>query len=455
MGQAHTQQSREGETMQLAAFVAELSFDDLTEEAVESSRKALVDMLASAYAGIPTDPGKRMLEYVAGHEGTESTVIGSGKRSRAQSAALANGTLAHALDVDDGHRSAAGHPGSAIIPAALAVAEKQGATGEELITAIVVGYEGMVTTAKAVQTSHRERGFHGTATCGCIGAAAAVSSLLGLDTTQTAHALGLGGTQAGGLFEFLEKGSMSKRFHPGRAALAGILAGELASIGFDGPDTIIEGKDGFARAFADEYDLSHFKTLGDPYAVTENYLKPFPCCRHIHGPIEAAQAIRSEGVNPENIASVRVETYGAAAHHDKTDVQNLLDTQMSIPYGVAIAFITGEATLDQFDPSNAKRPEIQELVEKVSVVQTEDMESIYPETRPARLVVTLGTDETYEEMVKYPLGAAENPLSREQLEKKFYDITEASLSRDQQETVVKNAFSITEYDSVVSFTADL
>lgn len=455
MGQNTQQRHEDGETVRLAKFCTGLEYESLDDEVIEAAKKALVDTLAAAYAGIDTEPGERILGYVDQYDSGEATVIGNGSAPPAQFAALANGTLAHALDVDDGHRSAAGHPGSAVIPAALAIAEKTNASGTELITAIVAGYEGMVQTAKSVQTSHRERGFHATATCGCFGAAAAVSCILDLDETETAHAIGLAGTQAGGLFEFLEKGSMAKRFHPGRAAMAGILAGELAATGFDGPDTIIEGKDGFAKAFTDEYDLEPFENLGDPFSVTENYLKPFPCCRHIHGPIEAIQTIRDEGVTAADVDSIRVETYGTASHHDKKAVENLLDTQMSIPYGVAVALVTGSAKLAQFDPSNADNPEINALVDKVDVVKTDEMEAIYPETRPARVVVTLHSGEQYEELVKYPLGAAEKPLSREQIEEKFHDITGAALSETQRETIIENGFSITEYDSVATFTEHL
>jgi 2-methylcitrate dehydratase PrpD len=445
-----------GETLRLAKFCAELEYDDLDDDVVNSVEKAVVDALASGYAGIDTEAGRPIRRYVAGlgAEGS-GTILGERVGALPHFAALANGTMMHALDVDDGHRVAAGHPGSAVVPAVLAVAEDVGASGADVVVAVAAGYEAMAKTAMSVQTSHRERGFHGTATTGCIGASAAVGRLYGLDTDEMADAIGLGGTQAGGLFEFLAQGSMSKRFHPGRAAMAGVLAGGLAAEGFDGPATIIEGEDGFARAFADEYDLSPFEDLGDPFEVTQNYLKPYPCCRHIHGPIEAVFAVRESGVAAEDVESVRVETYQAAAHHDNEDVENLLDAQMSIPYGVAIGFVEGDASLAEFEPPRTDDPEIRRLVSATEVVQTEEMEERYPETRPARVVVRTADGDEHVEVVEYPTGCAENPMSEAELREKFADLSADHLTDDERAAVLDAAFSLASVDDAASFTAHL
>ncbi|MFB6070149.1 MAG: MmgE/PrpD family protein [Halanaeroarchaeum sp.] len=423
-------------TARIAAFVSDRAAADLDGEVIEATRRSILDTLAATYAGSRAQAGERMLEYATDAPSGGGTIVGAETEIAPEFAALVNGTTAHALDVDDGHRTASAHPGSAVVPAALGVAEREGASGEDLITAVAVGYEAMLTTASAVQTSHRERGFHATATTGCFGAAAAVASLLDLDERRSAHALGLAGTQAGGLFEFLEKGSMAKRFHPGRAAMAGVLAGDLAAVGFDGPDTIIEGEDGFATAFADDYDFAPYDDLGDPWAVTERYLKPYPSCRHAHAPIEAAFELRNRGVEPAAIDEVRVETYRSAAHHDKQAVETLLDAQMSIPFAVAVALATGEAKLAQFDPDLMDDDTIRELVEAVTVVETEEMESSYPATRPARVVAETTDGDTQEATVRYPTGSPESPMSWVGLQEKFHDLAGTSLDEAPRERVV-------------------
>lgn len=439
-------------TMQLARFVAALEYRDLDPTITTATKDAILDTLGACYAGTMTDAGSRILEYVATFDGDAATVVDQRDSSIAHMAALANGTTAHALDVDDGHREASAHPGSAVIPAALALAEKHDIDGRGLVTAVVAGYEALVSTAVAVQTSHRERGFHATATTGCFGAAAAASSVLGLTTKGTAHALGLGGTQAGGLFEFLEKGSMAKRFHPGRAAMAGVIAAELASRGFDGPDTIIEGDDGFATAYADEYDFSPFDRLGDPFAVTESYLKPYPCCRHIHGPIEVVVDLRAEGVDPSTVTSISVETYQSAAHHDTKRIDNLLDAQMSLPYGVAVAFATGDTSLDAFDPANAKRDDVAELMQRINVCATDEMDAKYSETRPATVIVETKDGNQYERFVEYPHGAVESPLTSEEVSAKFRDLSSASLDRAEQDAVIDAVLQLETKQSVTELT---
>ena len=441
-----------GETVRLAGFCAELTLDDVDEEARTAAESAIADLVAACYAGTDTDAGEIAVRYAESLGGDEATVVGGG-RALAHFAALANGTTAHGLDVDDGHRAASAHPGAAVIPASLAAAEKHGASGADLVVAVVAGYEAAIRTAVSVQTSHRKRGFHATATVGCIGAAAAVGSILGLEREGMADAIGLGGTQAGGLFEFMAKGSMSKRFHGGRAALAGVLAGELAAEGFDGPDTIIEGEDGFARAFADEYDLSPFESLGDPYAVTEAYIKPYPSCRHVHGPMEAAFEFREE-IPPERVESIRIETYESAAKHDKRAVENLLDAQMSAPYSVAVAGVTGEGGLAQSDPPSDD-PTVRRLAERPTVVASDDMEAAYPATRPARVVVETTDGERRETLVEYPLGSKERPISEENLRKKFHDLVGERVSEERRGRVLDAALSMSAVEDVSSFAAEL
>lgn len=433
-------------TRRLAAFCSDLAFGDLPEEVVEDSCNAVLDTLGAGYAGVSHDEGRRTARFARAYDGTGSArVWGADLEMLPEFAALANGTTAHVLEVDDGHRGASAHPGAPVVPAVLAMTDEAEPSGRDVVTAVVAGYEAMCRTATAVQPTHRQRGFHATATTGCFGSAAAVASLLGFDTETTAHALGLAGTQAGGLFEFLAEGSMAKRFHPGRAAMAGVVSARAAAAGVDGPDTIIEGENGFARAFADEYDLSPFDSLGEPFEISRRYVKPYPCCRHIHGAIDAAKELLSRGVEPDAIASIRVETYANAAYHDKVEVANLLDAQMSIPYALAVTLDTGDATLDQFDPPRTDK-RVRDLAAAVDVVATDEMEARYPEGRPARLTVKTVDGERFQATVDYPLGAPENPMSQSAVEQKFGDLTRETLDEDHREGLVNAVLSLAATD---------
>lgn len=405
-----------GATRWLATFVADCDADDLPDDVVSAAGRSLADSLAVIAAGAATEPARGVRTTVERY-GTGQAVAPGGEPLSEPFAALVTGTAAHALELDDGHRSASAHPGAVVVPTVLALADRVDADGADLVEGIVAGYEATVAAASAVMPSHRERGFHATATAGCLGAAAAAASLLDLDADATTDALGLGGTQAGGLFEFLADGSMAKRVHPGRAAMAGVLAADMAADGVTGPGSVVEGEDGFVAAFAPDGTLAPFDALGEPYAVTEVYRKPYACCRHIHGPIDAVLDIR-EAVPPSAVEAVRVETYTTAAHHDATAVETVLDAQMSIPYGVAVAYETGRADLAAFD-TGQHRAELADLMERVSVSATGAMDDRYPAERPARTVVETVEGEIHERDVSFPTGAAEKPMSRAELREKY------------------------------------
>lgn len=415
-----------GATARLARFVADCDAGDLPAEALDAAGRSFADTLAAVVAGADTDPARNVRRAV----GRYGAVLGNdaggavapgGDRLSEPFAALVTGTAAHALELDDGHRRASAHPGAVVVPTVLALAERVDADGPALTEATVVGYEAMVAAASAVMPSHRERGFHATATAGCFGAAAAAAKLLDLDAPATRDALGLAGTQAGGLFEFLADGSMAKRVHTGRAAMAGIVAADMAAEGVTGPGSVLEGDDGFVSAFAADGDLAPFDALGEPYAITETYRKPYACCRHVHGPIDAVLDVR-EDVPAHAVERVRVETYTGAAHHDATAVSTVLDAQMSLPYAVAVAFAEGRPDLGAFAPPRTDEP-IAALMDRVSVVSTGEMDDRYAAERPARTVVETTDGDVYERDVAYPTGAAENPMSRAELREKYDALT--------------------------------
>lgn len=440
-------------TTKLADYCSSFSSDSLSSELINRSKKHILDFLGACFAGSQTTPAKIISEYVNSLGGGDEASLVGGAKTIGSYAALVNGTSAHCLELDDGHRGAMGHPGSAIIPAALATAEKYGASGKDLITSVVIGYEAMLKIGMAVNPSHRERGFHPTATCGCFGAAVAVGNILDLSRQEMASALGLAGTQASGLFEFLAKGSMIKRLHPGKAAFTGVLSSELASKGFDGPDTILEGENGFLEAFTDGYNLEHFNKLGSPFEIMNAYIKPYPCCRHIHAAIDAVLLWQEkEGLDPNKLDSITVKTYNAASHHNNKNITNLLDAQMSIPYTLAVTLSTGrKPTLDKFDPPMADDQEIVSLMKKIEVVPSEEMESRYPQTRATTVIIEQANNE-YGEYAEYPKGSSENPLSEKELREKFLRLTDVFLKKEKSRELIKDTLNLEEIDNISKIT---
>jgi len=188
-----------------------------------------------------------------------------------------------------------------------------------------------------------------------------------------------------------------------------------------GPRSILEGEDGFLAAFAPDGDLAPFETLGRPYAVTEAYRKPYACCRHVHGPIDAALDVR-ERVDPDDVARVRVETYTTAAHHDATAVDTTLDAQMSVPYGVAVTLVDGRPGLDDFAPPRTDAA-VTELLDRIEVVATDGMDRRYPDERPSRTVFETADGERFVRDVAAPTGAANDPMSRAALRRKYDELT--------------------------------
>ncbi|NMA13771.1 MAG: MmgE/PrpD family protein, partial [Clostridia bacterium] len=244
------------QTSALASFIANLSYDSLPKDVVDAAKAAYLDWLGSALAGSdkkPTTILTKVVKEMGGHP--EATLIGDGSQTTAAHAALLNGASSHVVELDDVHKASVLHAGAVVIPAALAVCEKKGKSGKSLIAAIVAGYEVGIRVGEAVTPSHYRK-WHTTGTCGTFGAAAAAAKALDLNEEQCLSTLGSAGTQAAGLWEFIEDGAMSKHLHPGKAAFNGVLSALLAGNGYTAATRIIEGKRGFCAATAPEYDLN-------------------------------------------------------------------------------------------------------------------------------------------------------------------------------------------------------
>jgi 2-methylcitrate dehydratase PrpD len=410
-------------TKQLARFIAETNYEDLPENVSEQAKLCFLDFLSVSLRGSGTESAQ-IIRNIIGENGknSKSTVIG-GDKTIPLDAALANGVSAHSLDLDDGHRLALIHPGACIIPAALALSEVNGTPGKDFITSIVVGYQVAIHLGMILNPEHREKGFHTTGTCGTLGAAAAAAKIIDLNVEEILNALGLAGTQAAGLLESDHSGSMGKHLHAGKAAHSGVLSVLLAREGFNGADTILEGKEGLFKA------MSSLKTLEknniwkpdlEKYEILRVYFKKYPVCRHLHSSLEASISIlKNTSLNSADIQDIIVETYGIAASHDNYHPETMEGIRQSLPLSIAIAIQEGNVTVNNI--SRTIDDEITETADKVRIKLDNNLNNLYPQKRPSKVTIKC-KDNIYTQRVDLAKGEPENPLSKDDLLNKFRDL---------------------------------
>ncbi|MCD6420025.1 MAG: MmgE/PrpD family protein [Synergistetes bacterium] len=429
-----------GVTLRLAEFISSFKLDDVGADILRKVKLHILDTLAVALSASGSVPVSRVLDAIPPDISSGSSKVwGRGIRLNLFHAVRINGIMSHTLELDDVHREAKLHPGAVVIPAALGLGEYLGVSGRGFLGAVIVGYESMIRIGKGVgAASHRIRGWHATGTCGTFGSAAASSFLLGLDAVHTASALGLAGTQSSGLWAFTSDGSMSKKFHPGRAAESGVLSAFLSKEDFTGPTKVIEADDGgFFKAASDEYSYDVVVSdLGREFYLLDTEIKPFACCRSMHPAVEAALRLR-DSINVEDIASVLVRTFSVAkmqcgfTHHPA----NSVEAQFSLPYAVAVALIDGEAMVEQFSDERVHDKGVQELAGRVEVVSDEQFDAGYPRKWQSELVVYLSDGSKRSFKVTHAKGSVENPLSDEEMEKRFLHLVGNVLSRKEAEAL--------------------
>ncbi|MDR6436610.1 2-methylcitrate dehydratase PrpD [Paenarthrobacter nicotinovorans] len=358
----------------LSAHWSGMSFDDLPPGVVSTMKDHILDTLAVAMAGIPSEESRRVRHALSGmSNGGPCLVWGTRDRLNPAHAALANGTSAHARDFDDG--GGPGHAGSATLPAAIAAAELLGSNGRDLIVAACAGYDISYRLLQGVGgfAAHTDRGWHSTGTFGTFAAAAACAKILGLEPAAFANALGIAGSFTGGIWAFIEDGAWTKRLHPGKAGESGIDAAFLARAGITGPHQVFEAPwGGIIATYAGGRGFPERVTagLGRTFNVSTSYLKPYACCRGSHSTIDAVMQLISErNLQPSDVSSVTVTAGTTAINMLTVDpIETVFDAQFSLPYAISVALENRSVGLDQFDPPRISEPRIQETFAKISMV---------------------------------------------------------------------------------------
>ncbi len=443
-------------TASLARFVVDTRFNDLPAEVVEATKLYFLDWLGSAYAGSSSEPGRIILNLVEELGGVpEATVIASRRRTSCLYAALANAAASHAVEMDDLDRRSIYHPAAPIMPAALAVAERQQQSGAEFVRAVVLGYEASIRIGEAVNPSHYQY-WHTTGTVGTFGAAVAASVLLNLNFEQTVWALGSAGTQAAGLWEFLVDGAMSKQLHPAKAAMNGVLSSLLAKRGFSAATRILEGEKGFCRATASSYDLEKvtedLKPSMHSYKISQVSFKQHASCRHTHSAIDATlDLVNKHHLLPEDIRSVTVKIYsGAMDLLGKVEANTPYAAKFNLPYCVAVAAIYKNVGLDKFTDAFLQDAQVRSLMERVKLVVDISLDEFYPEKWPTVVEVTTTGGQKLVSRVDYPKGDPENPLSRDELLTKFSALASPVIGLAQTGSYIRDILRLEQIENMAS-----
>lgn len=425
--------NRDGKTRLLARFVSNLTYNELPKEVIAHAKTCVLDALGSIYLGSTLPWGEIIIAYVTSiGSKSESIVIGGKVNVDAASAALANGTMGHGFEIDDVLICALHHPGVVIIPAVLATAERENSTGKEFIEAVVAGYEVMNRVGKAVGTeSHIMRGFFPTSTNGPFGAAAAAGKLLHLSTEQITDALGIAGSQSGGLFEGIKEGMMTKRLGAGKAAQNGVIAADLAKLGFTGASTVLEGEWGYLKAFSDKTDPSQLtEDLGNNYNIMETTFKPYPCCKALHASIDGMLELNGKyHFDPEQVTEVVIGGYEKLVKmHDIYEPATSMAAQFSIPYVVSVALLKGGVGIEAFEEKSIRDNQVLSFARKVRLVEDPEVIPYFPANEPSKVTVKLGNGDSYSKTIICSKGTPNNPMGNGELEAKFLSFASQVIS---------------------------
>lgn len=422
-----------GQTGELAEFLADGSW--MTARHRVRASEFLSDTLGCMIFGAQQPWARAAARYSQANGGIgPCLVIGAGIGTSPTLAAFANGCAAHAFELDDVHEEAISHPGAVVIPAALATAQSVGATGQQLLEAITVGYEAMGRVGIAVgPAAHMLAGFHPTGQSGVFGAAAAVATLLELDTERLRHALCIAASFSSGTTEFTQSGGMSKRLHAGRAAEGGTTAALLAADGLEGPSRALDGRYGFCRIFTTEPRL-HLLTheLGQRWMIDEITVKPYAACSDIHPLIDAALQLRERGIDPERIATIVADVPTKAAEQNDLDgTTSVMAAQYSGPFNVAAALLADPADPMTYRVAALRDQRIKDLQSKVLALRpSPEFDATYAWKMGGRLTVTMDDGTEHTSSVHGQLGSMHNPLSEAQRHAKLVQLMHHTFDAD-------------------------
>jgi 2-methylcitrate dehydratase PrpD len=406
-------------TAQLAAFAADLRFAAIPASVVRKTEDLLVDWFGSAVAGHGSRPVDSLTRFALsmGPQGGPSEVIIKRVRASPYLAAMANAAASHVAEQDDVHNGSVFHPATVVFPAAVAVAQALGASGQQLLTAAVAGYEVGIRVGEFLGRSHYKV-FHTTGTAGTLAAAATVGNLLALDAAQMQHAFGSAGTQSAGLWEFLRTAADSKQLHTAHAAGAGLMAAYLAKDGFTGAAQIFEGPQGMAAGMSSDANPARLTDgLGTRWATAETSFKYHACCRHTHPAADALlQVMQAHHLKPEDLSRVVTLVHQGAIDVLGPVIHPTTVHQSKFSMGTVLALVArfGHAGLTEF-AEHFQDEVTQQLRDRVEMVLDVEVDSAYPKRWIGKVTVHTTDGRVLHGRVDEPKGDPGNTLSRDEI----------------------------------------
>jgi 2-methylcitrate dehydratase PrpD len=427
----------------LAGFIWELSYRHLPADAVSRCRELLLDQVGCQLIGAGMPWNQPVYRFVRDTKtGGPARIVKYGDTVPLDDAVLVNGTFAQGCELDDYYDQGGGHPGAASVPVVLALAQKQPVTGQELITAMVAGYEVGWRIGRALLPELMRRGYHAQSAVGPFIAAAAAGKILRLDPEQMTHALAIAGSHAGGTMEFDQSGGEVKRLHNGMACCGGLRSALLAQAGLTGPPTILEGERGILKVMSGRCNIEPI--IEDLRPGTQNLAlyhaatKRFPVNASQHSPIELLdRLVRTHGIDPGRVARITVELnegvllHGGSIHRPK----EVVEAQFSLRFSLALRLLKGNNDLQHYlSPPMWNDPALLDLGSKIELFA--DPTATGPRRFACRMKVYLSDGPEVSGSLAAPRGSFKNPLTRDELHEKFYRLGGSALENARLRSIV-------------------
>ncbi|MBO5638602.1 MAG: MmgE/PrpD family protein [Oscillospiraceae bacterium] len=424
----------------IAQYYVNADATAIPEHVIARTKEIILDWLGNAVGGSNLESTEMVKEAMIPKDYVGTTTVVGGGYAPTDKAAFINAASAHGLEMDDSNTQACGHPAVVVISPAVAVGEEVNASGEDLIRAVIWGYDAMVRVGRAVnQDKHFERGFHPTATVGIFGGTTAVSMLKRFSAEKLKNALGIAGGFSAGNLECYADGTLTKRLNPGHASMCAITASNLADVGYRGPRWIFEGKCGFLHAYSDDVSPENMlKNLDySEYPIMYTAFKPYASCKYTHAPIDCTiKVMKNNDIKADDIEKISVDVVSMAVRavveprEIKYNPPVVGAAQFSLPYSVAVAALYGQASVDQFQEELLTDPTIKAMMNRVEMEHTGKLDKYLPYIFASTVAIETKDGKKYEDLTTYTKGDPENPMSPEELKNKFFSLACRTVSKE-------------------------